>query len=73
MYRIKRILSLLGVVFLSTNVLTAQDIEMATGLRSEGKIYVVVLVLSLIIIGLFGYLFYLDGKISKKEKAASNK
>lgn len=73
MNRIKRILSLLSIFFLSGNELFAQEVEMASGLRSEGKIYVVVLVLSIIILGLFGYLFYLDKKISKKEKVESDK
>lgn len=43
-------------------------VEMATGMRSSGKIYVVVAVLSMILIGLFIYVFTLDRKISKLEK-----
>jgi len=45
-----------------------QTVEMATGMRSNGKIYVVVAVLSMILIGLFIYLFTLDRKITKLEK-----
>jgi hypothetical protein len=45
----------------------AQEAEMANSFRSEGKIYVVVLVLSIVVTGLFGYLFYLDKKVSSKE------
>ncbi|MES2778011.1 MAG: hypothetical protein V4722_27780 [Bacteroidota bacterium] len=45
-----------------------QPVEMATGMRSSGKIYVVVAVLSMILMGLFIYLFTLDKKISKLEK-----
>ena len=39
----------------------------ATGLRAEGKIYVVLLVSSTILIGLFIYLIRLDKKISRLE------
>lgn len=46
---------------------TASSVEMADGLRSEGKIFVVVLVISIIISGLFAYLFYLDRKIRSRE------
>jgi hypothetical protein len=41
---------------------------MADGLRSEGKIYVVVAVLLTILAGLFIYLWRLDRKISRLEK-----
>lgn len=43
-------------------------VEMATGLRSSGKIYVVVLVLVILFVGLAIYLFSIDRKISKLEK-----
>jgi CcmD family protein len=46
----------------------APQVDMATGMRSNGKIYVVVAVLSMVLIGLFIYLFSLDRKISKLEK-----
>lgn len=42
---------------------------MATGLRSSGKIYVVVLVLVILFVGLALYLFSIDRKVSKLEKA----
>lgn len=41
---------------------------MATGLRSSGKIYVVVLVLAVLFVGLAIYLFSIDRKVSKLEK-----
>ena len=44
------------------------QVEMATGMRSSGKIFVVVAVMSMILIGLFIYLFTLDKKITKLEK-----
>ncbi|MBE8719906.1 CcmD family protein [Sphingobacterium sp. Ka21] len=43
------------------------QIEMATGLRSSGKIWVVVLVVLTLIIGVFLYLFSIDRKIRKLE------
>jgi CcmD family protein len=42
--------------------------EEAEGLRSNGKIYVVVTVLATIFAGIFVYLVILDRKISKLEK-----
>lgn len=46
----------------------AQQIEMADTMRAEGKIYVVVAVLSIVMIGIAGYLFSLDKKMSRLEK-----
>ncbi len=46
----------------------AQQVEMADGFRAEGKIYVVVAIVLIILIGLFTYLFFLDKKITKLEK-----
>lgn len=46
----------------------AQPVEMADTMRSNGKIYVVVLVCLTILIGLFFYVFLIDRKISKLEK-----
>lgn len=54
----------------------AQDnapVEMATGLYQSGKIYVVVIVMSIIFIGIAIYLVMLDRKISKLEKEIQNK
>lgn len=42
-------------------------VEMATGLRSSGKIWVVVGVISTIVIGLYIYLFSIDRRIKKLE------
>jgi heme/copper-type cytochrome/quinol oxidase subunit 2 len=64
--------------FVSMTVLTvlakAQDSlknekpHMADGMRSNGKIYVVVTVVVIILTGLFIYLTQLDRKISRLEK-----
>lgn len=42
--------------------------SMASVMRSNGKIYVVVAVVLTILFGLFAYLIHLDRKISKLEK-----
>lgn len=46
----------------------AAEPEMADALRQNGKIYVVVLVLVIIMTGLLAYLIRLDGKVSRLEK-----
>jgi len=48
-------------------------VEMATGLYQSGKIYVVVTVVSVILVGIICYLTMLDRKISKLEKEIKNK
>ena len=49
--------------------LHAQDpIEMADGLRSSGKIYIVVTVLVTILLGLILFLLTIDRKVSNLEK-----
>ena len=45
-----------------------QKVEMADTMRSEGKIYVVVAVVLVILMGLIGYTAHIDRKISKLEK-----
>jgi hypothetical protein len=55
--------------------LRAQDatgrkpVEMADGLRANGKIYVVIIVVVTILLGLFAYVIRLDRKISRLEKS----
>jgi CcmD family protein len=43
-------------------------VEMATGLYQSGKIYVVVIVLSVIMAGILAYLIMIDRKLTKLEK-----
>ncbi len=43
------------------------DVEMADGMRSEGKIYVVVAIILIILAGFMAYLAILDRKIKKLE------
>jgi len=47
----------------------AQDaVEMADKFREDGKIYVVIAVVAIILVGIFIYLFRLDRKITDLEK-----
>lgn len=68
MYIMRKLMTL---IFLFTCLAaTAQEAapEMADKMRSEGKIYVVVLVLATIFAGIIAYLVRLDRKISRLEK-----
>jgi CcmD family protein len=58
------------IAFLGPAAASAQGgpVEMADAFRANGKIYVVVAIISVIFIGLGAYLFHLDRKISKLEK-----
>lgn len=68
-------------VFTLTFLLTAfasfaqapQNVEMADVMRSNGKIYVVLAVVLVILGGLIGYLVSIDRKLSRLEKDASSK
>ncbi len=46
----------------------ASDIEMADQFRADGKIYVVIAVVSVVLMGLFAYLFRLERKVTELEK-----
>lgn len=51
---------------------TEQAPDMADDLRASGKIYVVVAVVAIIVLGLLGYLISLDRKVSRLEKEIKN-
>ena len=55
---------------MATMQLFAQDngVEMADSLRSNGKIYVVVICIVIILVGLLTYLFSIDKRLKKIEK-----
>ena len=55
-------------VALAMNSTAQPVVEMADTMRAEGKIYVVVAVLSTVFVGLAAYLFFLDRRVSKLEK-----
>jgi K+-transporting ATPase A subunit len=51
----------------------SQDAKMADTMRSNGKIYVVVAIILIVLVGLITYLFLLDRKVDKLEKQLNNK
>ncbi len=67
MITINRIAATIFLMLITASATFAQ-VEMADTMRSEGKIYVVVVVLATIFAGIFAYLVYLDRKISRLEK-----
>jgi CcmD family protein len=66
----KKIIILLCIIFQSIQTFSqeAHSVEMASGLRSSGKIYVVVAVITVIFIGLAAYLFSIDKRLKKIER-----
>ena len=68
----KKLLSLLAFLLISANLLAQQTVdsgvEMADAMRSDGKIYVVVAVIAVVLTGLLVYLIMLDRKIGRLEK-----
>ena len=66
----KKVLILICIILQSIQTFAQENnsVEMATGLRSSGKIYVVVAVISVIFIGLAAYLFTIDKRLKKIER-----
>jgi len=56
------------VLTLLPDVLSAQNIEMADTMRSEGKIYVVVVIAFFVLAILTSYLISIDRRLRKMEK-----
>lgn len=64
----KKLISLILLLLSVTSVVAQNDApQMADTFRSEGKIYVVVLVLSIVFICLATYLIIIDRKLKKLE------
>ena len=63
----KKISSLLLTLLLASPSYS-QEVEMADGMRADGKIYVVVAVLLVILVGLLAYLIIIDRKATRLEK-----
>jgi CcmD family protein len=70
----KKIISLFCfvVALLINSAASAQDAEMADGMRANGKIYVVVGIVLIVLAGLVVYLFVMDKKLTKLEKQLSD-
>lgn len=68
---------LLPLLFLGGTALAqapaATEPEMADIMRSNGKIYVVVAVLAIVLAGLLVYLIRLDGKVSRLEREVKDR
>jgi amino acid permease len=70
----KKLVNILFLFALSIpSLANAQDVEMADVLRTNGKIYAVVAILLIILIGLIVYLFIVDRKVSNLEKRLPDK
>ncbi|HSC52636.1 MAG TPA: hypothetical protein VLC98_03395 [Phnomibacter sp.] len=55
----------------SADTLVRKPVEMADTMRSNGKIYVVVAVLTIIFVGIIFYLVRLEARIKQLEKSAA--
>ena len=69
---IKNILAV-ALLLVSVAAFGQGDVEMADSMRSEGKIYVVVGIILIILAGLVVYLFMLDRKVRKLENLVGEK
>jgi hypothetical protein len=70
----KRIPSTMVFLLLSSISVFGQDqAVMADNLRAEGKIYVVVIMILIVLAGLIFYLFLMDKKVKRLEKLLSDK
>ena len=71
----KKIAFMLALFVLTTLNVFAQtsDVEMADALRSNGKIYIVVICILIILLGLLTYLFVIDKRLKMLEKKSSSK
>ncbi len=64
------ILSLITIILTQTNALgqVKEKVEMADNFRADGKIYVVLAIILVILAGLFFYLIRIDRKVTKLEE-----
>jgi hypothetical protein len=69
----KHILFVFTILLTLVEPAAAQQPEMADVMRSEGKIYVVVGIILIILAGLIIYLFVQDKKLSKIEKLMADR
>jgi heme/copper-type cytochrome/quinol oxidase subunit 4 len=68
----KYVATFLLTILFPTLLSAQEEVAMADGMRSEGKIYVVVAIALVILLGLVTYLFLLDRKIGKVENQLKN-
>ncbi len=72
MKNLKRILPTVLLSLLSFAA-SAQEVEMADGMRANGKIYVVVSIILIVLTGLIFYLVLLDRKVKKLTQLVADK
>jgi phosphoglycerol transferase MdoB-like AlkP superfamily enzyme len=68
-----KFIKILFALLLVNSAFGQNQVEMADQLRAEGKIYVVVTIILIVLAGLIFYLFLLDKKVKKLEKLVSDK
>lgn len=68
-----KLLSVAGLLLSFIPTFAQQEVPMADQLRSEGKIYVVVIMILIVLAGLIFYLFLMDKKVKKLEKLVSER
>lgn len=73
MVKINKALITSFLALISSVALAQEPVEMADKFRADGKIYVVVAIIAVVLVGLFIYLFRLDRKLTKLEKQIGNK
>ena len=68
MKKVSTLLLLILINHFHTMAQSSSAVEMATGLRSSVKIYVVFAAIVIVFVGLVAYLISIDRKVSKLEK-----
>jgi hypothetical protein len=71
----KKILNLILLLTVQSSLLMAQssDVAMADKFRADGKIYVVIAVMTVLFSGMLTYVILLDRKLTKLEKELKEK
>jgi uncharacterized membrane protein YqgA involved in biofilm formation len=62
-----------ALLLISLSSQAQSEVEMADGMRAEGKIYVVVAIILIVLGGLVAYLALLDRKVKKLENLLTDK
>jgi len=63
----------LGCMLISSVAMAQSEVEMADGMRADGKIYVVVAIILIVLTGFIVYLFLLDRKVKKLENLVQDR
>lgn len=68
-----KLLSILVFSFVSNMAIAQQEVEMADTMRTNGKIYVVVAIMVILLAGILAYLVIIDRKVTRLEKTVSER